>query len=52
MMRSILCLIPLLCACSAPTVRCDAHLQPINTPPATRNTPKAAVQASPVRRAP
>jgi hypothetical protein len=51
MMRSILCLIPLLCACSAPTVRCDAHLQPIN-PPAARDTPKAAIQASPARRAP
>jgi hypothetical protein len=51
MMRSILCLIPLLCACSAPRVRCDAHLEPIN-PPAARDTPKAAIQASPVRRAP
>jgi len=51
MMRSILCLIPLLCACSAPTVRCDAHLQPIN-PPAARETPRAGTQASPVRRVP
>ena len=28
MMRLIICLIPLLCGCSAPPVRCDAHLQP------------------------
>ena len=31
-MRLIICLIPLLCACSTPAVRCDAHLQPINQP--------------------
>ena len=51
MMRSILCLIPLLCACSAPSVRCDAHLQAIN-PAAARDTPKTAIQVSPARRAP
>jgi hypothetical protein len=31
-MRLIVCLIPLLCGCSTPTIRCDAHLQPINRP--------------------
>ena len=31
-MRVFICVIPLLCGCSAPTVRCDAHLQPINPP--------------------
>ena len=51
-MRSILCLIPLLCGCSAPTVRCDAHLQPINPPRRERYSDAAAVQASPARRAP
>lgn len=31
-MRVFICLIPLLCGCSIPSVRCDAHLQPINPP--------------------
>jgi hypothetical protein len=31
-MRLVVCLIPLLCGCSTPTIRCDAHLQPINRP--------------------
>jgi len=31
-MRLIVCLIPLLWGCSTPTIRCDAHLQPINRP--------------------
>jgi hypothetical protein len=30
-MRLIVFLMPLLCACSATTVRCDAHLQSINS---------------------
>ncbi len=34
-MRLIVCLIPLLCGCSAPAVRCDAHLVPINSPAAS-----------------
>jgi len=29
-MRLIVLLISLLCGCSTPTVRCDAHLKPIN----------------------
>lgn len=33
-MRLIICLIPLMCGCSTPAVRCDAHLQPINPPAA------------------
>jgi hypothetical protein len=31
-MRLIVFLILLLCACSTPTVRCDAQLKPINPP--------------------
>jgi hypothetical protein len=31
-MRLIFCLAFLLGACSTPPVRCDKHLQPINTP--------------------
>lgn len=47
-MRAFLCLIPLLgipllCGCSTPAVRCDAHLQAINPPAApadaARSTP-------------
>jgi hypothetical protein len=34
-MRLLLCLIPLLCACSTPVVRCDAHLLPINNAAST-----------------
>jgi hypothetical protein len=33
-MRLIVFLISLLCGCSTPTVRCDAHLKPINLPAA------------------
>jgi hypothetical protein len=51
MMRLIAFLIPLLCACSTPTVRCDAHLQRIN-PPGVSDVPGAAVQGAPARRAP
>jgi hypothetical protein len=50
-MRMFVCLIPLLCGCSPPALRCDAHLQPIN-PPAARVIPAAAAHASPARRAP
>ena len=39
-MRLIVCLIPLLYGCSSPIVRCDAHLQPINSP-----TPRAGAAA-------
>ena len=31
-MRVLICVIPLLCGCSTPAVRCDAHLKPINPP--------------------
>ena len=51
MMRLIVCLIPLLCACSTPTVRCDAHLQRIN-PAAVSDVPGKAAQGTPARRAP
>ena len=50
-MRLIVCLIPLLCGCSAPALRCDAHLQSIN-PPAARAIPAAAAPVSPARRSP
>jgi hypothetical protein len=40
-MRLIVCLIPLLCGCSAPTIRCEAHLQLIN-----RALPGAAAAAA------
>lgn len=50
-MRLIFCLIPLLCGCSTPAVRCDAHLKPIN-PPVTVRTPGAAAQAAPASSAP
>ena len=39
-MRLIVCLIALLAGCSSPIVRCDAHLQPINSP-----TPRGAAAA-------
>jgi hypothetical protein len=42
-MRLIVFLIPLLCGCSAPMVRCDAHLKPINFPAAG---PAAAAAAA------
>lgn len=56
-MRLIICLIPLLCGCSMPGVRCDAHLQPINPPaPAgaatAAGTPGAAVPTHRPRSAP
>jgi hypothetical protein len=50
-MRLVICLMPLLCGCSTPIVRCDAHLQPIN-PPAASSSPSAAEQTPPARRAP
>ena len=50
-MRWIICLIPLLCGCSTPTVRCDAHLQAIN-PPAAAVAGGGPNQTTPVRRAP
>ena len=46
-MRVLICLIPLLCGCSAPAVRCDAHLQPINPPAAAM--PPSPAQAAPAR---
>jgi hypothetical protein len=67
-MRLIIFLIPLLCGCSTPTVRCDAHLKPINLPAAgpaaaaaagagggvteVSGTADSAGEASPSRRAP
>ncbi len=59
-MRLIVCLITLLCGCSTPTIRCDAHLQPINRPApgsaaaaaATATAPGAAAQTHGARRAP
>lgn len=55
-MRLIICLIPLLCACHTPVVRCDAHLQRIN-PSAKNEAPgttahSTTVQGAPARRAP
>jgi hypothetical protein len=58
-MRLIVCLIALLCGCSTPTIRCDAHLQPINRPApgsaaaaAAARAPSAAAQTHAARRAP
>jgi len=57
-MRLIVCLIPLLCGCSTPTIRCDAHLQPINRPApgsaaaAASGAPRAAAPTHAARRAP
>ena len=57
-MRLIVCLIPLLCGCSTPTLRCDAHLQPINRPApgsaaaTAGSAPGAAAQTHSARRAP
>jgi hypothetical protein len=42
-MRELVCLIPLLCGCSTPAVRCDSHLRPIN-PPAAAGVPTAAAK--------
>jgi hypothetical protein len=47
-MRVFICVIPLLCGCSTPLVRCDVHLLPIN-PPATAVTttpPEVAIEGS------
>ena len=51
MKRLIVCLIPLLCACQSPAVRCDTHLQRIN-PPAANDAPGTTAQGAPARRAP
>jgi hypothetical protein len=57
-MRLLVCLIPLLCGCSHQSVRCDAHLLPINPPApggagsALVGTAGAAAQNPPARRAP
>ena len=57
-MRLIVCLIPLLCGCSTSSVRCDAHLLPINPPAlggaasAFVGTSGAAAQNPPARRVP
>ena len=57
-MRLVVCLIPLLCGCSTPTIRCDAHLQPINRPApgsaaaAASGTIVAPTETQAVRRAP
>jgi hypothetical protein len=57
-MRLVICLIPLLCGCSTPPIRCDAHPQPINRPApgsaaaAAARAPSAAAQTHAVRRAP
>jgi hypothetical protein len=57
-MRLIFCLIPLLWGCSHQSVRCDAHLVPINPPApggaasALAATPGAAAQTAPERGAP
>jgi hypothetical protein len=49
-MRVFICVIPLLCGCSTPAVRCDAHLQPINPPAAA--VPPAPAQAAAARSTP
>jgi hypothetical protein len=41
-MRLILCLVMLISACSAPAVRCDKHLVPINEPAAKQPASPAA----------
>jgi hypothetical protein len=50
-MRLIVCWMALLCGCSKPIVRCDAHLQPINAPAAS-GALGAAASGIPARRAP
>jgi hypothetical protein len=50
-MRLLICLIPLLCGCSTPAVRCDAHLQRINSPTASA-TGSAMPETAPARRSP
>lgn len=42
-MRVFICVIPLLCGCSTPLVRCDANLLPINPPAAAVPTTPAPV---------
>ena len=44
-MRLIVFLISLLCGCSAPMVRCDAHLKPINLPTPVPAAAAAAVSS-------
>ena len=44
-MRLIVFLLSLLCGCSSPMVRCDAHLKPIN-PPAAGPAAAAATAAT------
>jgi hypothetical protein len=44
-MRLFICLISLLCGCSTPPLRCDAHLQPINAPAAS-GTPGTALETA------
>jgi hypothetical protein len=57
-MRLIVCLIPLLCGCSTPAIRCDARLQPINPPnpggiaTAVVGAPSTDLQTHHARRAP
>jgi hypothetical protein len=50
-MRLLICLIPLLWGCSTPAVRCDAHLQRINSPVAG-STGGVTPEIAPARRAP
>jgi len=58
-MRLIICLIPLLCGCATPAVRCDANMQPINPPAASgganggaSGAASGASKATAARRAP
>jgi hypothetical protein len=44
-MRLFICLISLLCGCSTPPLRCDAHLQPINAPAAS-GTPGTGLETA------
>jgi hypothetical protein len=50
-MRLFICLIPLLCGCSAPPLRCDAHLQPINAPAANSASGAASEAADSAQKA-
>ena len=51
-MRLLMCLIPLLWGCSTPAVRCDAHLQRINSPVAGSSAGSVTPEIAPARRAP
>jgi hypothetical protein len=54
-MRLLVCLMALLCGCSKPIVRCDAHLQPINAPVASAgasSAPSGTAKAATARRTP